>query len=69
MDERKRIGREKSERKALVEQLWERSEEGRKETNRKLSTGTGKERMRNQAEENGEDRRNESESGALRKPL
>ena len=37
-----------------MEQLWERSEEGRKETNRKLSTGTGKESMRNQAGENGE---------------
>ena len=34
-----------------------------------LSTGTGKERMGNQAGENGEDRRSESESGALRKPL
>ena len=32
-------------RQALVEQLWERNEEGRKETNRKLSTGTGKESM------------------------
>ena len=52
-----------------MEQLWERSREGRKETNRKLSTGTGKESMRNQAGENGEDRRSESESGALRKPL
>ena len=52
-----------------MEQLWERSEEGRKETNRELSTGTGKESMRNQAGENGEDRRSESESGALRKPL
>ena len=34
-----------------------------------LSTGTGKECTGNQAGENGEDRRNERESGALRKPL
>ena len=52
-----------------MEQLRERSRAGRKETNRKLSTGTGKERMGDQAGENGENRRNESESGALRKPL
>ena len=32
-----------------MEQLWERSREGRKETNRKLSTRDGKERMRDQA--------------------
>ena len=56
-------------REALVEQLWERSGEGRKETNRKLSTGTGRPRTGNQAGANGEDRRSESESGALRKPL
>ena len=37
-----------------MERLWERSREGRKETNRKLSTGTGKESMRDQAGENGE---------------
>ena len=37
-----------------MEQLWERSRVGRKETNRKLSTGTGKESMRNQAGRNGE---------------
>ena len=60
MDERKRIGRGKSERKALVEQLWERSEEGRKETNRKPSTGTGKESMRDQAGQNGDNVRSES---------
>ena len=41
-------------REAPEEQLWERIREGRKETNRKLSTGTGKESMRNQAGENGE---------------
>ena len=37
-----------------MEQLRERSRAGRKETNRKPSTGTGKEGMRNQAGENGE---------------
>ena len=34
-----------------------------------LSTETGKERMGNQAGENGESRGSESEGGALRKPL
>ena len=45
---------ERSERGSPVEQLWERSREGRKETNRKLSTKTGKKGMRDQAGENGE---------------
>ena len=47
------------------------SEAGKSERKRtaKLSTGTGVERMGNQAGENGESRRSESESGALRKPL
>ena len=35
----------------------------------KLSTGTGKECTGNQAGKNGGNRRSESESGALRKPL
>ena len=52
------MGRGKAEsesrRQAPVERLWERSREGRKETNRKLSTGTGKEGVRDQAGENGE---------------
>ena len=34
-----------------MEQLWERSQEGRKETNRKPSTEIWKESMRNQAGE------------------
>ena len=59
---------EKSERGSPVEQLRERSREGRKETNRKPSTRTGKESMGNQAGKNGENRRSESGSGALRKP-
>ena len=45
---------EKSERGSPVEQLRERSREGRKETIRKLSTETRKECMRNQAGMNGE---------------
>ena len=45
---------EKSKRGSPVEQLRERSREGRKETNRKLSTGTRKECMRDQAGKNGE---------------
>ena len=45
---------EKSERGSPVEQLRERSRVGRKETNRRPSTGTGKESMRNQAGRNGE---------------
>ena len=60
---------EKSERGSPVEQLRERSRAGRKETNRKLSTETVKKCTGNQAGENGESRRSESESGALRKPL
>ena len=42
---------------------------GERKHTAKLSTGTGKECTGNQAGENGENRRNESESGALRKPL
>ena len=47
------------------------SESGKGERKRtaKLSTGTGVECTGNQAGENGEDRRSESKSGALRKPL
>ena len=48
------IPEKKFNREAPVEQLWERSREGRKETNRKLSTGTVKECMRDQAGKNGE---------------
>ena len=42
---------------------------GKRKLTAMLSTGTGKECTGNQAGENGENRRNESESGALRKPL
>ena len=67
MDERKRIERGKpeseSKREALVEQLWERSQEGRKETNRKPSTGIWKESMRNQAGEKEETEEARAETG------
>ena len=45
-----------------MEQLWERNREGRKETNRKPSTGTGKEGMRDQAGENGENEEAKAEA-------
>ena len=45
------------------------SGKGERKHTARLSTGTGKECTGNQAGENGEDRRNESERGALRKPL
>ena len=54
------IPEEKTKREAPVERLWERNREGRKETNRKLSTRTGKESMRDQAGENRENQRSES---------
>ena len=52
---------ERSERGSPVEQLRERSREGRKETIRKPSTKTGKESMRNQAGKNGENREAKAE--------
>ena len=66
-DERKRIGREKAEgesrRQALVDQLWERSEEGRKDTNRKLSKQNRKEADGKPAVDEGERRRGRKEPG------
>ena len=47
-------GRNRKRREAPVEQLWERNWEGRKETNRKPSTGTWIECMTDQAGEKGE---------------
>ena len=52
-----------------VEQLRERSREGRKETNRKLSTRTWKGSTGNRAEEKGESQGSESGEGAPGKPL
>ena len=58
----------KPEREAPVEQLWERSWEGRKETNRKPSTRNRKEGMGNQAGRKGKDLGSESGTEAPRKP-
>ena len=59
--------------RAKGKHLWngcgKRSREERKETNRKLSTGIGKEGMRDQAGENGENVRSESGRRAPKKPL
>ena len=44
-----------------MEQLWERSREGRKETNRAPSTGTGKESLRDQAGMTGENQEAKAE--------
>ena len=69
-DERNRKEREKAEKKgtqgtgrrqALVEQLWERSEEGRKETNREPSKRIQESRMRNQTEGTEENRKARAE--------
>ena len=46
-----------------MEQLWERNWEGRKETNRKPSTRTWKEGMRDQAGEKGETEEARAEAG------
>ena len=51
------IPEEKSKREAPVERLWERSREGRKETNRKLSTWNWTESMGNQAGRKRKDRK------------
>ena len=58
----------KPEREAPVEQLWERSWEGRKETNRKPSTRNRKDGMGNQAGRKGKDLGSESGTEAPRKP-
>ena len=58
----------KPEREAPVEQLWERSWEGRKETNRKPSTRNRKDGMGNQAGRKGKDLGSESGTEAPGKP-
>ena len=58
----------KPKRKAPVERLWERSWEGRKETNRKPSTRNRKDGMGNQAGSKGKDLGSESGTEAPRKP-
>ena len=66
-DERKQSGRGKPESESIREapgkQLWERNREGRKETNRKPSTRTWKEGMRNQAGDKGETEEARAETG------
>ena len=59
----------KAEGKHLRNSCGSESGKGERKHTAKLSTRTGKECTGNQAGENGEDRRSESESGALRKPL
>ena len=58
----------KPEREAPVEQLWERSWEGRKETNRKPSTQNRKEGTGNQAGKKGKDLESVSGTEAPKKP-
>ena len=55
-------------REAPVEQLWERNWEGRKETNRKLSTRNRKDGMGNQAGRMGKNPGSESGTEAPKKP-
>ena len=61
--------RKEAEGKHLRTSCGSESGKGERKHTGSLSTGTGKKRTGNQAGENGEDRRSESESGALRKPL
>ena len=62
------IPEEESKREAPVEQLWERSWEGRKETNRKPSTRNRKDGMGNQAGRMGKNLGSESGTEAPKKP-
>ena len=59
----------KAEGKHLRTSCGSESGKGERKQTAKLSTGTGKECTGNQAGKNGENRRSESESGALKKPL
>ena len=69
MDERKRKERGKPEsestREAPEEQLWERIREGRKETNRKLSTRNRKRSKGNRAEEKVENGKTERKARSI----
>ena len=64
-----RTGSGKCESKHLRNGRGSESGKGERKQTAMLSTETGKECTGNQAGENGENRRNESERGALRKPL
>ena len=63
------IPEEKTKREAPVERLWERSREGRKETNRKLSTWNRKEGTGNQAGKKGENGEAKAELRSRRSQL
>ena len=65
----RKIPEARAEGKHLRNSCGSESGKGERKHTARLSTGTGKECTGNQAGENGEDRRNERESGALRKPL
>ena len=62
------IPEEKSKREAPVERLWERSREGRKETNRKLSKQNRKEADGKPGVEDGEKRRGRKEPSLDKEP-
>ena len=62
------IPEEKSEREAPVERLWERSREGRKETNRKLSKQNRREADGKPAVEDGEKQRGRKEPSLDEEP-
>ena len=64
-----KIPEARAEGKHLTSSCGSESGKGERKHTARLSTGTGSECTGNQAGENGEDRRNERESGALRKPL
>ena len=68
-DAERKMQEAKAEGKHLRNGRGSESGKGERKHTAKLSTGTGKKCTGNQAGENGEDRRSESESGALRKPL
>ena len=63
------IPEEKTEREAPVERLWERNREGRKETNRKLSTWNRKDDLGNQVGKKGKDREAKAELRSRRSQL
>ena len=65
----RKIPEARAEGKHLRNSCGSESGKGERKHTAKLSTGTGKECTGNQAGKNGEDRRSESESGALRRPL
>ena len=68
-EEERKIPEARAEGKHLRSGCGSEAGKGERKHTARLSTGTGKECTGNQARQNGEDRRNESERGALRKPL